>query len=744
MAADGSIDDTYFALKKGQAFIDAARQAERNWLYTSQDRGIWRLWWLIYCQVLGIDPQTGEYNTNQQMRVVGEQANYTSFRIQLTRRLVQQRVMMAQDQRPSFKGVATTSDASSEAGVNIATKAIDYLLKLAKLEQKASEGLTASGFFGEGGLHIDWDYAAGKLVPAQEQMKGPDGNPVQMPVLDDNGQHVADPQTGQPQMQPQMHTVQKKSGAPKIDKLYAWQIVKDPYLEDDHPWMIIKIPVNKHELAAKFPEKATQIRACSIDTDMGDDALFAWGARARVSSDTVVLRILYHRNCEAVPGGRWSGWLGKDIGLWGIDGEVPCPLDEGIPVKTMIADRYFMTAFGYPEAGDLLSVQTAINELFSQALTSVQKFGNPNMYKNENLQLDPRAVANGGGLFDLPAGIDPPVITEYQPVPPITPQMWEALIGLMEKIAGSNSVVGGDPKANITSGAFAVLLVNIAQKFASSLQQAYDFAITAIANDALELVRKNATNGFMAEIAGKGSAPYLKLMTAADIAPLREIAIERQNPVMSTFPGRMEVFNATKDLLPQQRAAAMEMLLTGDMEAWADNDQSADIKVHKENEQMLAGIAVEVQFTDNDLIEGPKHVAQLNKLLAQDPPQGEQMPQVDPQTGQPIIDPQTGQPVPGQWSTPERQQYEGAKQLLLKHIVDHSVSFARKPPPMSLVVGAPPNPMMMPPPGGAPGAKPGDKPGDNKPGGAAEQPQAPNAPKPPEVPHSAPGQASAA
>jgi hypothetical protein len=736
MAADGSQDDTYFALKKGQAFIDGARQAERNWLYTAQDRGIWRLWWLIYCQVLGIDPITGEYNTNQQLRVVGEQANYTSFRVQLTRRLVQQRVMMAADQRPSFRGVATTSDAGSEAGVNIASKAIDYLLTEAKLEQKAAEGLSASGFFGEGGLHIDWDYAAGKMVPAQEPMKGPDGQPVQMPVLDDSGQPQLD-EMGQPQMQTQMQPTEKKSGAPKIDKLYAWQIVKDPYLEDDHPWMIIKLPVNKHELAAKFPEKANQIRACTIDTDMGDDALFAWGARARVSSDTVVLRILYHRNCEAVPGGRWSGWLGKDVGLWGIDGEVPCPLDEGIPVKTMIADRYFMTAFGYAETGDLLSVQTAINELFSQALTNVQKFGNPNMYKNENLQLNPASVTQGGHLFDLPQGIEPPVITEYQPVPPITPQMWESLIELMDKIAGSNSVVGGDPKANITSGAFAVLLVNIAQKFASALQQAYDFAITAIANDALELVRKNATNGFMAEIAGEGNQPYLKLMTAQDIAPLRSIKIERQNPVMATFVGRMEVFNATKDLLPQQRAAALEMLLNSDLEAYADNDQSAAIKIRYENEQMLKGIKVEVQVSDNDLIEGPKHVAQLNKLLSMPAPAGERLPVTD-SAGRPVIDPMTRQPaMSGQWSTPERQQYETAKQLLLQHIIDHSLSFAGKAPPVALVCGAQPNPMMMAAPG-APGAPAGEVPPDNA-NDAAKQPEAPSAPKPPEAP-----QASAA
>jgi hypothetical protein len=721
--ADGGQPGEYFAKKRGLDFLAGAKQAERNWLYTAQDRGIWRLWWLIYCQVLGIDSNTGESNANQSLRVVGEQAGYTAFRVQLTRRLIQQRVMMAQDQRPSFRGVATSSDAASEAGVNIATKAIDYLLTEAKLEQKASEALTANGYFGEGGLHQSWDYQAGKNVPAQEPEINPDTKePFQTPVMNDNGeplpqldeqgQPVLHPETGEPQMQmqPVMKTVQKKSGAPKIDKLYAWQIVKDPYMEDDHPWMIVKLPVNKYELAAKYapnnPALYSEIVRNSIESDLGDDALFAWGSSARVSSDTVVLRIFYHRNCEALPGGRWTGWVGNTL-LWGGEGDVPCPLDDGIPVKTMIADRYFMTAFGYAESGDLLSVQTAINELFSQALTSVQKYGNPNMYKSDQLQIDQRAFSEGGHMFDLPNGVDIPQVVAFEPVPAITPQMWESLIELMEKIAGSNSVVGGDPKANITSGAFAVLLVNIAQKFASAMQQAYDFALTATANDSLELVRKNAVNGFWAEIGGLANEPYEQLIKSEDLQHLRRIKIERQNPVMSTFPGRMEIFNATKDLPPNQRAAAMEMLLTNDTEAWAENDQSARIRIRKENERMLKGIRCEVGISDPHLIEGPMHIVLLNKLKTQDP---------DP--------------------NPQKEQMRQATiQLLEQHLVEHGLALASLPPPMAAVCGTM---SMLPQPADNPNADPNAH--ASKPGAAGGQsPGAPKPPQPPQPPEAPPG-----
>lgn len=476
----------YLGNKTGKAFIDGAREFERNWLYTSQERGVWRLWWLIYCAVLGINPHTGEYNSTQELRFVGKNAEYAQFRVQLARRYIQQRMMMAKDQRPAFEGVAQNNDATSWAEVNMATKAIEYVMQEAQLEEESSAALEALCYFGGAGLMNYWDYDAGQLIDAQEPDTDKEGNPLSMPVTDpQTGNPVpdTDPQTGTPLMdeigqpkmkqQPVMKTVQKPSGLPKIRKLYAWQMVMDPYLETDHPHMIAKIPVNKYELAAQFKDKAAQILACTVDDEMGDDALFAWGGKRAATSDTVVLRMYFHRNCTAVPGGRFAGYV-KDVPLWGVDQVMPCPLDEGIPIKPMIGPRYFGTAYGYPEAGDLLSLQTVINEVISMNVTNIQKRGNANAYKRDDVQIDKRAWSEGGNLIDLPAGAEPPTWDEPPKMDSLSQFILEFCLEQAKQMLGSNSVVDGNPDANIQSGAFAVLLVNIAQKYASQMQEAYD------------------------------------------------------------------------------------------------------------------------------------------------------------------------------------------------------------------------------------------------------------------------------
>lgn len=731
--------EEYLGNKKGQSFIDGARAVEKNWLYTSQERGIWRLWWLIYCAVLGINPHTGEYNSTQELKFVGKNAEYAMFRVQLARRYIQQRMMMAKDQRPAFEGVAQQNDAVSWAEVNMATKAMEYVMEEAHLEEEASAALEALCYFGGSALMNSWDYEGGQYVDSTEPDTDEQGNPLSMPMTDENGEPIPDMgEDGQPMLddagmpkvkqQPVMRPVKKKSGIPKIRSLYPWQCVLDPYMEKDHPWAIAKIPVNKWELAANFREKYDQIVACGIDDEMGDDALFAWGGRRAVTSDTVVLRMYFHRNCTAVPGGRMALYL-KDIGLLGVDEVLPCPLDEGIPIKPMVGPRYFGTAYGYPECGDLLSLQTVINEVISMNVTSIQKRGNANAYKRDDVQIDPKAWSQGGNLIDLPAGAEPPVWDEPPKMDSLSQFILEFCLEQAKQMLGSNSVVDGNPDANIQSGAFAVLLVNIAQKYASQMQEAYDKAMLACANDSVELMKKNAVDGFWAEIAGIAAKPYVKMMQADTLKSLHRVKIVRKSPVLSTYIGRRDVFDATVALPKKERRGAVNMLLTGDMEPFVAEDQADEIRINKENELLLSGINPVVCFTDDHALEGPKHRMEWNRLRTQD--------------------------VPDE-GTPERQQYDLANIQFEAHIRQHGEALAQTTfaPTMAIVSGWAPfpgNPVdpTQPDavrqnadphgaPGGGEGGKPPAGPAD---GGEAKQsmPKAPKAPKAPQAPAGASG-----
>ena len=713
--------DEYFATKLNQPFLDAAKEFERNWLYTVQGRGIWRQWWLIYCQLLGIDPHTGVSGSHSSLTFVGEQQQFINFRIQITRKLIQERTMMAKDVRPSFAGVATTNDAAAEAEVNISTRAVEYMVTEGKLEDAVSAALTILGNFGESFVMQTWDYDAGDDVPAREPVIDPNtGQPLQTEAYDLNGQLMVeqDPQTGAavPMLQPVTQTVQKPSGAPKAMPLYPWQCARDPYLERDHLCMVVKIPVNKHEIAAKYaandPAKAARIKALKVDSELGDDALFAWGDQRSVSSDTIVMRMLFHADCAAIPGGRWAGYV-QDVDLWGVDKIVPCPLKKGIPVKPLIDEtaRYFGTAFGYPVASDILALQTVLNECASALVTNFQRAGNANAYKSDDVAIDPVSWSMGGRLIDIPAGREPPKWDEPPQMSPLAEFLMNFVLTEAKGMLGSNSVTSGNPDANISSGSFAVLMVNLAQKYANGMQETYDHAYTDSANDALELIRANAQNGFWAEIAGIGEAPYVELMSTERLSSLRKVKMVRQHPVLSTFPGRMEVFQQIAPLPPAERQAAAEALLNGRLDALVDADQSSAIRIRKENELMLQGIPVEASMFDPHPIEFPKHRAALDKLRTQGQPQ-------DPQAAM---------------------LWQQAKDVLTAHMNQHAVLLAQTPLPVAVLAGN----AQLPEPGGDPANDNGDPAqqqqaaqggAPSKHSGGGKQPKRPKAPKPPKPP----------
>lgn len=740
----------YLALQTGASFIDGAREFERTWLYTCKEKGIWRLWWLIYCQVLGIDPRTGATNSNQELHFAGQHDEYALFRVQLARRFIQQRKMMAQGERLNFTGVATNNDVRTLAEVKIATKAVEFLLRQSNLEQQANKGLESLANFGASALLLTWDYEGGELVPAEVPELDAQGQPVQMPVIDEaTGQPAVDEATGEPQMQPMMKMGQKKSGAPKIRKLYPWQFAFDPYLEEDHPQIIAKTPVNKYELAAAFPEVYDRIVACSIDSEMGDDALFAWGGMRTVSSDTVVLRQYFCRNSKAVPGGRWAGYV-RDVPLWGVDEIVPCPLDYTLPVKPMIGPNYFGTGFGYPESSDLLSLQTVINEVISMCVTNIQKRGNSNAYKRDDVPIDAESWSKGGSLIDLPGGAEPPKWDEPPKMDSLSQYILEFCLNQARLMLGSNSVTEGNPDANITSGSFAVLLVNVAQKYANDMQEAYDRAVTEVANDALELTRKNAENGFWAEVGGIGNAPYASIIRAEQLQNLRRVTLQRSSPVLSTFPGRTEVFDRIVNLPKPDRADAADMLCTSSMDSFTERDQSWKIRVRKENEQLLQGQNPVVTIWDDHKLEGPEHRAQYDKLRTMDPPKDA------PKTPPPPVP--SEHPLYQQWlatAGPEFQAWTKACQAHEAHLQAHAQALATTPPPMAIVAGwepmAPEMGAMLgaPPPGQgqAPEDQGGGANGARGPeGGAAIKdqipPKQPSAPKPPKLPKGAAGMAS--
>lgn len=600
----------YFANFEASELAQECNNRELSQWNMLNGRGLPNLWRLAYAQAFGMDPNSGR-NATQRLEFCGPQQNFVRFRVNLTRSLIKQRNTLAAGQRIAFQCLAMNDDARSLAQVPIAGKVMDYVFREAEGERTCVEALESDGYFGEGFVWTRWNVDGGDMVPVEKPVQATDQF---------TGQKLFEPaqfdEFGNPKPIMTTETVDEKSGAPTLQSLYPWNVVREPFARKS-PWIIIKEKASKYELMALYPEKAEALKGATVNlnTEPGAFALFNWDMSS-VTDDMVIVKHFYHENCKAVPGGRYVGYVGSII-LW----DLPCPVPSGLPVVSMCSARYFDTNMGYPESADLFSIQEMLDELLSQSATNVLKFGNQNIWGTDGIDFDQDKFMEGGAYFTLKEGQEPPKVIQYAQLPEATKWLLEYLPERMNEVIGSNSVMRGEPSSNITSGAFAALMQSIAEKFISATQASFDFGVNATGNTLLELVRGNAENSFAAEVAGDSNAPYMKYFTREDLRGIKRVMVNRQSPLMNSIPGRFDVFNATKDLPKDQRFAAVQMLKTGDDSAWTENDFSNIVLLRRENELLSQGRSAMVSATDDPFIHARSHSASLDRLRTQDPPE---------------------------------------------------------------------------------------------------------------------------
>lgn len=595
--ADGDISQQYvFAAPKDQ-LAAGIPQIETSWREALNRHQLPRAWYLIWCQTFGVDPKTAHQTGVQ---YVGAEMDALRFRTNLTRPNVRQSIMLAIGERPKFQGVATNNDVASLAQVPAINKLIDYALREARIDQFGYQAVESDRYFGKGYLWLTWDVNGGEMVDGMTVAKDEAGEPV-MWVSEETGKE-----------EPVLEPGKVKSGALKIEQLFPWQVVCEAFAKDPS-WYIVKVPVSKHELAAQHPELRAEIMA--IDNFNGDldKELFAFNAECS-TTDLVIVRHVYHKACPAVPDGRHTVCLEQLV----LE-DNHSPIEDGMPVIPMCTMHYFGTSLGYPEVSDLVAQQEVLDDVTSQVVNNLMKFGNQSLWAETGVEFDKDAIAEGGGFFMLGQGQKPPAAIQWAAMPEVAKFLLEYLPGVMNQIAGLNATVLGKPEGNVDSGAAMALLVNVAERYQHATQAAFDQTLFIAANQALEFIRTNAENGYAIQVAGVGNVPYMQYFKQPQLQSVRRVQLVRANPMMSTFPVRLEVFNATRDLPKDQKRQAFEMLLTGDMTAITEDDDTQTFLIRYENEALLEAQWVEPMVDDDHRIHNLSHRTTRDKLRAVPP-----------------------------------------------------------------------------------------------------------------------------
>jgi hypothetical protein len=582
--------DLYFAVLGDDELAQECLKLRKNYLRVCETLGLRNTWRLTYCQQLGLDPANVSASAGVQAFGDVDGINELRLRSNIVRPINRQAVLLAMGDRPGYSAVATNIDVASQAQVGLVSKLLDYVTTEAGIEEIVFAAAESNRAFGSGGVHITWDPGSGDLVDAEEPATDPDTKEPLM-VQDEAGNPV-----------PYMKPVKKPSGDVKLTRCFPWSVARDPLLEDS-PWVLISEPISRHELAAMYPHKRAEILAAP-GPDAQDCFELLGFTQSIATDDVVVLHSLYHRSCKAVPGGRYFGFV-EGAPLWSRR----CPVQDGLPYAEIKSSTYFGTSIGHPEAADLASLQEVYDDLLSTAITNLARYKDQVLYVDERIKWDGEKT-----IYTLPADVEPPKTAQYQQLPESTKWMLEWIPQQMIRSAGLNDTALGDPPGANTSGVAIVTLTQTAQRLQRATQLGIDQAYNQIGNIVLAMLRANASNGFVAELAGYSDAPLVRFFTAQDLEGVKRVKITRSNPVLNTWAGKLELLNAIKDEPVDSRRKIVEMFNTNSFEPLFEGDTSQTDLLRWENAEMQAGRPVVVNLYDDHKIHMPVHRSQLDKI----------------------------------------------------------------------------------------------------------------------------------
>jgi hypothetical protein len=548
--------------------------------------GMPTVWRMAYAQEYGMDPARPGHMDAHSVGFSGEQQENIVFRINDFRSFVKQSIGLALGQRPSYRCLAVNDDYESLAQIEACDSALTYIANRAYGEDLEREKVEIAKIAGWAWDWHRWDADGGDEVPVQD----PDS--------------------------PLMGTA--KSGMPTVTPKAPWDVTHDVSCRDGrHTWLIVDEWRSKWELAAEFPvnpltgeEQSASLIALSGQD--GQSSCLLSGSvtgedfMATRSSDAVRVQHFYHARTKALPDGRYVGIAGGIV-LW----DVGLPMDE-IPVVPFMPSRITGTSFGYSDAWDMLPLQQMIDQITSDRATNAALFGRPSYCMDEGTTMTVDLLARGGQLFTKKPGTEKPSTLDTPAMNAEPGILVNYLHSRMRENQGQNNVTRGGDDSNVKSGTHAALYHAMAVEYAGNDQQAVDASRTRNGNLMLESIKTNAQHPFMIEVSGESAAPYAEAFDADRFRSVKRVQVVTDSPMTRTMAGRLELFNATKDIpgAYSDVGQVIELLVSGQYKPTYQAGRRTKLGIRWENEKLARGEPVPAaQAGENFFEEVREHMA---------------------------------------------------------------------------------------------------------------------------------------
>lgn len=349
--------------------------------------------------------------------------------------------------------------------------------------------------------------------------------------------------------------------------------------------------------------------------------------------------------------------------------EGPLPY-RSIPLYSIKPSRVLGTPLGYSDLFDLLPLQDALNMLYSTVITNQAAFGVQTILNPSTCNIDASQINNGLAVLSYNPQGGKPEALQLTSTPPEIFNFINFLIQTEETISGINSVVRGQPEANLRSGSAIAMIQSNAIQYMSNLQAEYVHLIEDVGMGIVQMLVDFADSPRIANIVGESGKAYVKTFKGEDLRSINRVIVDSANPMSKTIAGRINMADNLLqygEITPKQY---MNIINTGNIETATDNTVNEEMGIKKENEAMLEGklpiaffldlhsehiIGHRALISDPDMRENPElaqivtqHIQEHIRLLKETDPQilmsfGQQPlqapPPPPPASGQPPMEP---------------------------------------------------------------------------------------------------------
>ena len=541
------------------------------------------------------------FNDAHEISFGGEQGELVNFAVNHYRNLAQHMLVMVTATRPAFQARSSNTDHKSQLQTLLANGLLEFYMREKRLERHLKTAVEYAIVLGSGYVKMEWNSTSGEIydyvdaTPVFDQEEEAAKDEFGEYIKDENDNYIGVSGKVLTQKVDEDGNPIKKDGSPlnpypiyegdvQFTNLSPFDVVFDSTKETsyDHDWVLCRTFKNRHDLAAKFPELATEIKQLKTKSELNRHRLCI---SPLDETEDVPVYEFFHKRTESVEEGRYILYLSDDIIL--MDTVLPY---RTLPIYRISAAEILGTPYGYTSMFDLLPMQDALNSLYSTVLTNQNAFGVQNVLNPRGNDVKVNQIEGSLNFIEYNAQIGKPEALNLTQTPAEIFNFMAQIEKGMETLSGVNSVARGNPESSLRSGNALALVQSQALQFISGLQQSYIQLIEDVGTGLIKLLQDFAAVPRIAEISGKSNKSKMKLFTGDDIGSINRVIVDAGNALASTTAGKSEMAtNLIQMGLIQSPEQYFSVINTGKLETMTQGPTDELLLIKAENERLVDG-----------------------------------------------------------------------------------------------------------------------------------------------------------